>query len=134
MPVPAATRQATSSSPGVSSSSVMAAVATSDRSPSSVPARWPPAAQLATSRAARSNGATRAEAASSSRGASLTGGSLGGPLLLLLSAPLSRARDLVSTVPGAVVFASPVAVGGAGSPLPRWASRREVATPAPYDV
>ena len=84
-----------------------------------------------------------AEAASSSRGASLTGGSRGGPgalpllvllLLLPLSAPPSWGRDLVSTVQGAVVFASPVTVGGAGSPLPRWASRREVATPAPYDV
>src|SRR5215831_12024730 len=132
IPVPAATRQATSSSAEVSSSSAMAADAAAAVSPA------PAAAQEATNRAARNCGATRAAAASSSRGASRTGGSLGGPPRLPgpepLLAGLPPAGPAAAAVPVPPVPPSSVAAGGAGAPGSGRGFRREVATPAPYDV
>jgi len=107
-------------------------------SPSAVPDRWPAAAQQATSRAARSSGATLAAAASSSRGASRTGGSLAGRALV----PVPCLGPLAALPPACAAFwepvppvpPSPVAAGGAAAPRSVRAFRREVATPAPYDV
>src|SRR5499427_7793589 len=139
IPVPAATRQATSSSAEVSSNSAMAADAAALASPFPVPGRGPAAAQQATSRAARSRGATRAAAASSSREASRTGGSLGGPPRLPVPDPEPLPADVppagpAAGVPVPPVSPSPVAAGGTAVPGSGRGFRREVATPAPYDV
>ena len=138
IPVRAATRHAASSSPGASSSSVMAAAASAAGSWPPVTLRPPCPSQRATSLAARRSGATRADPASSSRGASRTGGRRGasrprsppGPCGVAACPPWAPSGPAGTPGP-----ADPAGVPLARvTPGPDRGVRREVATPAPYGL